>query len=777
MLRAGQHPNGTSGAGTIYTSPFIQSPQVLSWTKFADTAATTVATSTFLLGSVSVNNTANFDIDDYVIYAGPEDITAPDPVTSPQTPTIGSGQIALSWTAPGTGVDGGGFIVVRKQGSDPTTVPNVNGIYALGNSVAPGEQVVYVGTITSFTDAGLTPLTQYYYRIYTVDKAFNYSSAATINATTIAPSYATQPTVQASNLSFANVTQTQFDMTWTAGNGTNRLVIIRAGGDVNADPADGSSYTASTVFGGGSQVGAGNYVVYNGSGTTVTVTGLTKFTTYYVKIYEFNGSGGTENYLIVNPASGSQLTLRGEIVSTGLNGAGVSWNTASAWVGGAVPGLNDNVTVVSPDQLAIASAQQCYNLTINSGAKVYCNTALPTSSLQYLTIHGNSIIINGTLGDKNLAGTADGALGINFVQSLTISGTGLIRPARMRPNANTTNATLTIDANMEMTYSGSTGTGGLSLYTENSNNDNITITLNSGKTLSFVNYGSFGTANGYYENGTSTSTFNIDGTLNLSGANSNLVLRVATGKSSYLNINGSATVGGSLFASNIYHTANYGNAPGINVNGSLIVNGLAEFSDSAAQGVNVSGPGSFTLGSGARINIGAITGLHPVTGPIRTTTRSFSAGADYCFSASLPQNTGPDLPPSVKYFIVKNTAGVNLGQLLTADSLNLVWGKLNSTSSNFVTVAGTTTTSISGGNDTSYVSGPLARKLPSSLVAGSTYNFPIGKGIYKPLAFVDPVSTAGGPVVVSAEVFDANSGGTPGTGMLSLNTNRYWSAM
>jgi hypothetical protein len=63
--------------------------------------------------------------------------------------------------------------------SAPTTTPNINGIYTIGNFIAPGEIVVYLGTNSSFTDNGLTPNTQYYYRIYTVDKAFNYSTPAT----------------------------------------------------------------------------------------------------------------------------------------------------------------------------------------------------------------------------------------------------------------------------------------------------------------------------------------------------------------------------------------------------------------------------------------------------------------------------------------------------------------------------------------------------------------------------------------------------------------------
>ena len=41
-----------------------------------------------------------------------------------------------------------------------------------------GQPVIYIGTGTSFTDSSLTTGTTYYYRIYTFDKAFNYSGAA-----------------------------------------------------------------------------------------------------------------------------------------------------------------------------------------------------------------------------------------------------------------------------------------------------------------------------------------------------------------------------------------------------------------------------------------------------------------------------------------------------------------------------------------------------------------------------------------------------------------------
>ena len=50
--------------------------------------------------------------------------------------------------------------------------------------------------------------------------------------------------------------------------------MAREGGAVNADPKNGTAYTANAVFGSGTEIGTGNFVVYNGSGTSVNITGL-----------------------------------------------------------------------------------------------------------------------------------------------------------------------------------------------------------------------------------------------------------------------------------------------------------------------------------------------------------------------------------------------------------------------------------------------------------------------------------------------------------------------
>jgi hypothetical protein len=315
-------------------------------------------------------------------------------------------------------VDGGGYIVVRGV-ADPTTAPNVNGIYAVGNEVAAGQVVAYIGTNTAFTDIGLIPETHYYYRIYTVDKAFNYSSSIGIDATTTTPSYAAEPTVQTTGITFSNITSASFDINWTSGDGSNRIVIMRSGSAVTGVPSDGASFTANPAFGTGSTIGAGNYVVYNGTGSSVSVTGLSKAMRYYVAIYEFNGSGGSENYLLTSPATGDQLAPPGEILSTGTGG---DWTVTGTWVGGVVPTQNDNVTVVTGATVVVNSSPvYCYNLTVQSGGKLWTNLPQAAGNNRYVRTYGSMVTNDGTMGAP---GGGQDVLGFEPYNSVTFGGTG-----------------------------------------------------------------------------------------------------------------------------------------------------------------------------------------------------------------------------------------------------------------------------------------------------------------------------------------------------------------
>ena len=201
------------------------------------------------------------------------------------------------------------------------------------------------------------------------------------------PGPATEPTVQASNITFSNVGATSMTVSWTNGNGSARIVVGREGAPVDGVPVDGTSYTASSVFGSGSVIapGAGpstttrpvttttarptvtttkttrastfsklasvststasgtttndsttivgapttsvpgsNYAVFSGSGNSVTVTNLQPSTIYYFAVFEFNGSNAGTNYLTTNPAAGGQITAVGYQISGNVHSQGGS---------------------------------------------------------------------------------------------------------------------------------------------------------------------------------------------------------------------------------------------------------------------------------------------------------------------------------------------------------------------------------------------------------------------------------------------------------------------
>jgi|GEM_PF-3232387 len=119
---------------------------------------------------------------------------------------------------------------------------------------------------------------------------------------------AAEPTTHASGVGFSGVASDAMTVSWTSGNGASRLVVARAGAAPTGVPVDGTGYSANANFGSAPALGDGK-VVYNGTGSSFTLTGLSASTTYHVRIYEFNGSGSSANYLTSgSPATGSQTT-------------------------------------------------------------------------------------------------------------------------------------------------------------------------------------------------------------------------------------------------------------------------------------------------------------------------------------------------------------------------------------------------------------------------------------------------------------------------------------
>jgi probable HAF family extracellular repeat protein len=117
-----------------------------------------------------------------------------------------------------------------------------------------------------------------------------------------------EPDTAASNVIAATTTCTQLNLQWTNGSGVRRAVFVKQSPTGAAVPVDKTTYTANAAFGTGQQIGStGWYCVYNGTGTSVSVTGLSTGQTYRVMACEYIGLGGQENYITTagtdNPVS------------------------------------------------------------------------------------------------------------------------------------------------------------------------------------------------------------------------------------------------------------------------------------------------------------------------------------------------------------------------------------------------------------------------------------------------------------------------------------------
>lgn len=263
----------------------------------------------------------------------------------------------------------------------------------------------------------------------------------------VTPAPAIAPTIASSNLTVSNTNCKDLFLNFTPGNGTGRMIIAHEGSSVHQLPVNGTSYAANSVFGSGDNLGSGNYVVYNGSGNSVTVGGLTEGITYYFSVFEYNGAGNLTSYLTTNPPVGSKssgtysvnaqagsntLCAGDTVILTASGGETYTWSPASGLseVSGsnvfAFPVSNTIYTVTSTingcqvqDELTLTvNPIPLVMLTLNDSI---CENASPivlTGGLPVGGEYSGNGISNGTF-DPSLSG-----VGVIPVTYLYIDGNG-----------------------------------------------------------------------------------------------------------------------------------------------------------------------------------------------------------------------------------------------------------------------------------------------------------------------------------------------------------------
>ena len=365
---------------------------------------------------------------------------------------------------------------------NPTTSSNV---------VQVGSTTPTLGSPFTGSATGLPVATTVYFRGYAIN--VNGQTGYSTNGSLL--TLANEPTTQASGVVCSTLQNGSIPISWTRGNGSKCIVLVSASSPVSSAPVDGTTYTASATYGSGTQIGSGNYVAYLGTGTTVTLTGLSTSTTYYVAIYELNGSGGSENYLTVSPATGSQLT--GPTFVSTLTWTGntdTDWNKTGNWDSGLIPDVGTSVVIpitanqpVYSNQMVAASfgsLTQAGELNVNTngfnsgaltlnnvaesgpgtGAKMYVGSGGVVNVSGAVVLTSNAWITVASGGSL----TASGALNLGVTSSATLGSVGIVTN-----NGGTINVASTGINPGNGSLSGSTATSGNCLFVINGGTNNL----------------------------------------------------------------------------------------------------------------------------------------------------------------------------------------------------------------------------------------------------------------------------------------------------------------
>lgn len=284
--------------GSNRTTTFVSSSQLTASILATDITTAGTASITVANGA-AVSNAQTFTID----LAGVPNITLSTTGLNTMTTITGTASATQTYTVSGSNLTSN--IVITPPANFEVSTNGTT--YSASVSLTPTSGSVGTTTIYARVKAAAPS------GIYSGNISHTTTGIATKNIGVAATVIASKPTTQATAVTFTSVTSTTFSVNWTNGNGASHLVLIKSGSAVNSNPVDGVSYTAINSFGGGSEIGTGNYVVYSGTANTVNVTGLQPNTAYYVAVYEYNGSAGTESYLTTTPATGNRTTLNAPV--------------------------------------------------------------------------------------------------------------------------------------------------------------------------------------------------------------------------------------------------------------------------------------------------------------------------------------------------------------------------------------------------------------------------------------------------------------------------------
>ena len=703
--------------------------------------------------------------------------------------------------------------------------------YAVYNSVDGGVTYNFVNTTNVGTNTlavtGLIPGTSYLWKVYSINEgALSASPATGTQATTAAATYfyvgaATGDFTTAANWNtLANGTGSARSSAQT----TDILIVDGAG--TTAGSAVTIAMSAATSIG-ALQITNNTPVTLQSSTTTTRILTLTgsvgneldvpagsslilNNATQAAQIIFANASGITgniagtlsfagsaSNTLTTDNGAGSLVTVQGTgIVNLGNSTISLIGTAATlSFAAGSNCNASGATTTAAPVPLATWATTS--NLTISGLTTV---TAAPTNNEQSfgnLTINcpastavmGFFVATTGAIvkGDYNVVATNTGRTRLLTTGTLTING-----------NFNATGgnfdlmngaATLTILGNVNLSNGAkgnfANGAGTITIGGSVTVSNTATITVGNNATTHTTNI-----AGNLNLNSSGTSVLaltaatainlNIDGNFNISNGTFNLSTGTGVGnlkvKGNFIQTGGTIGITGTSTTTNI----EFNGTTAKNVTFTSAMTGLVNVRLNNAAGINLTGPLAINNGASYTVSSGSTTGSGTITYDATASKLVYNSttGTQTANTKEFPASNGPvSLTINNTAVTPNNIVSAPFSRSLgTSGILTLTAGILD-IGANSLTVPNTAAAAISGGSATTYLKGGvIIRNLPANLVTGSTYTFPVGKSTYNGFDLVNPTTNAGGPLTIQVEVFDANSGGTPGLLMSSLNTGRYWAA-
>jgi len=343
-----------------------------------------------------------------------------------QTP--GSSSTVQTFTVSGTNLSG-----------DITLTPPTNFEISTDNS----NFVNSLSSLTLTQNSGVVNSTTVYVRLvptaiaaYSGNIAINTTGGSTQNLAVSGHGLSAEPTTQTSAANTGSVLQTTMTLGWTVGSGAKSIVLYSTNSDVASThpPLDGITYTA------GNSITTGYNIGYVGTGNSLSLTGLSANTTYYIAVFTFDDGGvtGSENYNTISPAIITQTTPPSSVATDYFqsNTSG-NWSTTTIWnsstnnstwhIADLAPGASTgNVSIITGHTITVTASPGSTGLSLADGSTV--------------SLGANSVIIPSTTFAGTTAVIDAGSYSGTKVSGFTVSNANI---ATFKGSCTTSNSTVT----------------------------------------------------------------------------------------------------------------------------------------------------------------------------------------------------------------------------------------------------------------------------------------------------------------------------------------------